>query len=253
MPGFYILNTVYVRQIQIAAAHYAGRGPGFFNSLTMSLRRIARPGWGVIYFLSSSFFHQFLRCLSGFFMSAPRSAAMLGHYFYRFSGCTGAGVEWVVAVFYAQESPRIAHKLWCPGGATRISCLRVLKRPCFFAVLYNVVGYGGGLCRSHMPAGACWRCSGSRPQCLRSLPPSGPGVLFRRTWFTSCWYWPTPMLLGSIFTSSASGSIRRAAYALPPPRMVRSSSGKFFPCGLRGGVNGSAVFIDQKKTGQAPG
>ena len=24
--------------------------------------------------------------------------------------------------------------------------------------------------------------------------------------FRSCWYWPTPMLFGSIFTSSASGS-----------------------------------------------
>ena len=27
-----------------------------------------------------------------------------------------------------------------------------------------------------------------------------------RAWGMSCWYWPTPMLLGSIFTSSARGS-----------------------------------------------
>ena len=46
---------------------------------------------------------------------------------------------------------------------------------------------------------------------------SSPGV-------TSCWYWPTPMLFGSTFTSSASGSCRRRAMEMAP-RMVRSSSG----------------------------
>ena len=30
-------------------------------------------------------------------------------------------------------------------------------------------------------------------------------------WFMSCWYWPTPIDLGSIFTSSARGSCRRLA------------------------------------------
>ena len=43
-------------------------------------------------------------------------------------------------------------------------------------------------------------------------------------WFTSCWYWPTPMLLGSIFTSSASGSCRRRAM-LAAPRRLTSTSG----------------------------
>ncbi len=33
---------------------------------------------------------------------------------------------------------------------------------------------------------------------------------------TSCWYWPTPMDLGSIFTSSASGSCRRRAIETAP-------------------------------------
>ncbi len=32
----------------------------------------------------------------------------------------------------------------------------------------------------------------------------------------SCWYWPTPMCLGSIFTSSASGSWRRRAIETAP-------------------------------------
>ena len=41
---------------------------------------------------------------------------------------------------------------------------------------------------------------------------------------TSCWYCPTPMLLGSIFTSSASGSCSRRAIEMAP-RTVTSRSG----------------------------
>ena len=46
-------------------------------------------------------------------------------------------------------------------------------------------------------------------------------------WFMSCWYWPTPMALGSIFTSSASGSSRRlaieAALRCPTSKLGNSS------------------------------
>ncbi|MNN44769.1 hypothetical protein D3C81_1590760 [compost metagenome] len=44
------------------------------------------------------------------------------------------------------------------------------------------------------------------------------------TWDTSCWYWPTPMDFGSIFTSSASGSCRRRAIDTAP-RIDTSRSG----------------------------
>ena len=40
---------------------------------------------------------------------------------------------------------------------------------------------------------------------------------------TSCWYWPTPMAFGSIFTSSASGSCRRRAIDTAPRRLTSSS------------------------------
>ncbi len=40
----------------------------------------------------------------------------------------------------------------------------------------------------------------------------------------SCWYWPTPMDFGSIFTSSASGSCRRRAMDTAP-RIDTSSPG----------------------------
>src|SRR2546427_555047 len=46
----------------------------------------------------------------------------------------------------------------------------------------------------------------------------------RRYWSTSCWYWPTPIALGSILTSSASGSCRRRAIDTAP-RSDTSSSG----------------------------
>ena len=35
-------------------------------------------------------------------------------------------------------------------------------------------------------------------------------------WFTSCWYWPTPIALGSIFTNSASGSCNLLAIEIAP-------------------------------------
>ena len=41
---------------------------------------------------------------------------------------------------------------------------------------------------------------------------------------TSCWYWPTPIDLGSILTSSASGSCKRRAIDTAP-RSDTSSSG----------------------------
>ena len=40
----------------------------------------------------------------------------------------------------------------------------------------------------------------------------------------SCWYWPTPIDFGSIFTSSASGSCRRRAIETAP-RSETSMSG----------------------------
>jgi hypothetical protein len=45
----------------------------------------------------------------------------------------------------------------------------------------------------------------------------------RRLWLTSCWYWPTPMDLGSILTSSASGSCRRRAMETAPRRLTSRS------------------------------
>ena len=51
-----------------------------------------------------------------------------------------------------------------------------------------------------------------------------PSVRASSAWSRSCWYWPTPMDCGGIFTSSASGSCRRRP-RLMAPRVVTSRSG----------------------------
>jgi hypothetical protein len=47
--------------------------------------------------------------------------------------------------------------------------------------------------------------------------------LCQLVWLTSCWYWPTPIDLGSILTSSASGSCRRRAIETAPRRLTSTS------------------------------
>ncbi len=46
-------------------------------------------------------------------------------------------------------------------------------------------------------------------------------------WLTSCWYWPTPIAFGSIFTSSASGSCSRRAIETAPRRLTSSAGNSF--------------------------
>ena len=46
----------------------------------------------------------------------------------------------------------------------------------------------------------------STPTLLTLSSTTPPSVSLNFFWFISCWYWPTPIDLGSILTSSASGS-----------------------------------------------
>ncbi len=73
---------------------------------------------------------------------------------------------------------------------------------------------------------AAWprRCSPPRPPRSRRTRPRRRARLPSGAWLTSCWYWPTPMDLGSIFTSSASGSCSRRPIETAP-RTVTSWSG----------------------------
>ena len=64
----------------------------------------------------------------------------------------------------------------------------------------------------------------STPTAFTQSSTTASSARARRDWSTSCWYWPTPIALGSILTSSASGSCRRRAIDTAP-RSVTSRSG----------------------------
>ena len=63
----------------------------------------------------------------------------------------------------------------------------------------------------------------STPTPLTASSTTASKVRARCVWLTSCWYWPTPMDFGSIFTSSASGSCRRRAMDTAPRRETSMS------------------------------
>jgi hypothetical protein len=96
---------------------------------------------------------------------------------------------------------------------------------------------------------------------LRSTPtafthprPPHPGRA-SRCWSTSCWYWPTPMLFGSILTSSASGSCRRRAMETAPRR--ETSSPEIPSRQFAGGIDRGPGFADHHldrlfRSGMAP-
>jgi hypothetical protein len=63
----------------------------------------------------------------------------------------------------------------------------------------------------------------STPTALTQSSTTALSAFARRVWLTSCWYWPTPIDFGSIFTSSASGSCRRRAIDTAPRRLTSSS------------------------------
>ncbi len=67
----------------------------------------------------------------------------------------------------------------------------------------------------------------STPTAFTQSSTTASSVRASSRWVTSCWYWPTPMDLGSIFTSSASGSCRRRAMDTAPRRDTSSSGNSF--------------------------
>ncbi len=75
------------------------------------------------------------------------------------------------------------------------------------------------------------------PTALTQSSTRASSALARRYWSTSCWYWPTPIALGSILTNSASGSCRRRAIDTAP----RSETSRF---GNSLAANSDAEYTD---------
>jgi len=64
----------------------------------------------------------------------------------------------------------------------------------------------------------------STPMALTQSSTTASKVRASCVWLASCWYWPTPIDCGSIFTSSARGSCKRRAMETAP-RSDTSRSG----------------------------
>jgi hypothetical protein len=125
-------------------------------------------------------------------------------------GVHAGHVQRVVAVANAQEAGRSARRFWGRARPRPAVALRFLKAPLASRQRTMAAGHLGQARHARQQRGG-WRCSGPRPRRSRSPPPRRPALRASSLWLTSCWYWPTPMLLGSIFTSSASGSCKRRA------------------------------------------
>ncbi|MDT4877999.1 hypothetical protein FQZ97_1135620 [compost metagenome] len=122
-----------------------------------------------------------------------------------------------------RRKPALCSKVLAPRPATSSNCFRLRNAP--FDSRQRTTALA---CEADRPD---TRDSSGALAVFRSTPTpftqsstTASSVRASSLWFTSCWYWPTPMLLGSIFTSSASGSCRRRAM-LAAPRRLTSTSG----------------------------
>jgi hypothetical protein len=122
-----------------------------------------------------------------------------------------------------RKKPALCSKVLAPRPATSISCLRFLNAPLASRQRTTALATLADRPDTRESSGtlAVFR---STPTEFTQSSTTVPSVRASSLWFTSCWYWPTPMLLGSILTSSASGSCRRRAM-LAAPRRLTSTSG----------------------------
>ena len=122
-----------------------------------------------------------------------------------------------------RRNPALCSKVLAPRPLTSINCWRLRKAP--FASRQRTTAL------ATLPDRPDTRDSSGTLAVFRSTPTeftqsstTASSVRASSLWFTSCWYWPTPMDLGSILTSSASGSCSRRAM-LAAPRRLTSTSG----------------------------
>jgi len=114
-----------------------------------------------------------------------------------------------------------------PSLATLSSSLRLLNAPLVSRCTTILSASLGPIPATWARRGALAVLS-STPTWLTQLSTTSSSLRPRSGWCTSCWYCPTPMDFGSIFTSSASGSCNLLAMEIAP-RTVRPRSGNSFP------------------------
>ena len=141
-------------------------------------------------------------------------------------------------------SPPPARTPWGPGGAPSSDRAAALERAVAGPVLDDVLGQRGARRPRRRPAAWPRRCSPRRPRAFTQDSTTPSSALPSSAWLTSCWYCPTPIDLGSIFTSSASGILQAAAdghRAAHGDVLV----GQLLAGDLRGRVDRGAALVDR--------
>ena len=205
-----------------AAVLNSGRGsrPGFSSSDRMS-RTVGRPkrsstkAAGSRLFSAAAVAHQRCerpgrrrrRCCAP--RRRPRGARRRRRAARRRRGCAG--------------SRRTARRPLAPGAARRAAARRggTGRARRGAATIVSASAAPRPETRASSGAEAVFR---STPTALTQSSTTASSARASRYWSTSCWYWPTPIDFGSIFTSSASGSCSRRAIDTAP-RSDTSRSG----------------------------
>ena len=135
-----------------------------------------------------------------------------------------------------RRKPAHCSKVFSPRRGTSSSALRLRKAPCSSRkrTMFSATLDDRPETRVSSAADAVLT---STPTALTQSSTRASSARASRNWSTSCWYCPTPMALGSIFTNSASGSCRRRAMDTAP-RMLTSRSGNSFA------ANSDAEYTD---------
>ena len=138
------------------------------------------------------------------------------------SGCT-AEASSGLSPFMTRRKPAACSYALSPNRGTFFNCLRLTKGP-FWSRKATIFS----LTLADKPE-TCFNSDTdavltSTPTALTQSSTTTSSPLANWNWLTSCWYWPTPIALGSILTSSASGSCKRLAIETAP-RSDTSKSG----------------------------
>ena len=196
-----------------------GSRPGFFSSETMSFS-VGSPTSFVMY-LRTSILSASAALPTSAATSTPRSDAIVSTSAYR-SGWTADASSGFAAPRMRRKPADCSNALG-PSPVTFFRSLRLLNAP--FALRHATIRLASD---SPMPETRVRRGAeavfSSTPTLFTQLTTTSSSFAPRSGWCTSCWYWPTPIAFGSIFTSSASGSCRRRPIEIAP-RTVRSRSG----------------------------
>ena len=114
-----------------------------------------------------------------------------------------------------RRKPAHCSKVLSPRRGTFSSSLRRLNGPFSSRcrTMFSATVADNPETRASRAAEAVFTCT---PTAFTQSSTRASSARARRYWSTSCWYWPTPIAFGSIFTSSASGSCRRRAIDTAP-------------------------------------